>query len=174
MRQLKIDMSELAAAFDNANELVSYYLDVETGELVFVTEETASLRESIYEEYYDKQSKTVDWVKAFEEEGIHDWQQDAVLDAERVEAGFGDRFIRVPSEGSHEGYNDMEAFIDTVSAPRLQERLEQAIQGRGAFRRFKDVLLDFPAERERWFGFKSERQQQRVREWLESIEIIPL
>jgi len=45
----------------------------------------------------------------------------------------------------------MEAFIATMRNRRLQERLERAISGRGAFRYFKDVLLDYPAERECWF-----------------------
>jgi hypothetical protein len=34
----------------------------------------------------------------------------------------------------------MEAFIETVSDWHLQEPLQVAIQGKGAFRRFKDVL----------------------------------
>jgi hypothetical protein len=94
--------------------------------------------------------------------------------ADRGEAGFGDRFIAIPSEGSHEGYRDMEAFIATVHQRHLQERLERAISGRGAFRYFKDVLLDCPAERERWFHFKRERLHQRILDWLEAHGIIPL
>lgn len=50
-----------------------------------------------------------------------------------------------------------EDFNATVRNPRLQEKLERAISGRGAFQYFKDVLLDDPAERERWFRFKDER-----------------
>jgi hypothetical protein len=46
--------------------------------------------------------------------------------------------------------------------------------GRGAFRYFKDVLLDYPAERERWFQFKRERLQQRILDWLEAHGITPL
>jgi hypothetical protein len=65
------------------------------------------------------------------------------------------------------GYDDIEVFIDTVRNPRLRERLEWTIRGRGAFRYFKDVLLDYPAEREHWFQFKQARLQQRIFEWLE-------
>ncbi len=56
----------------------------------------------------------------------------------------------------------MEAFIVTVHNPRLQEQLERAISGRGAFRYFKDMLLDYPAERECWFQFKRERLHHRM------------
>jgi hypothetical protein len=67
----------------------------------------------------------------------------------------------------------MEAFIATVHDRRLQERLERAISGRGAFRYFKDVLLDYPAERERWFQFKRERLHLRILDWLEAYGITP-
>ena len=51
----------------------------------------------------------------------------------------------------------MEDFIATVEGERLAELLEVAIKGKGAFRRFKDVLLNYPEERVRWFEFKDDR-----------------
>ena len=45
--------------------------------------------------------------------------------------------------------------------------------GRGAFRHFKDVLLDYPDERERWFKFKNARVRERILEWLESEGVEP-
>ena len=68
----------------------------------------------------------------------------------------------------------MEAFIATVRNPRLQEQLERAISGRGAFRYLKDVLSDYPSERERWFQFKQDRLRQRMLDWLESEGISPV
>src|SRR4030067_85650 len=140
MRQLKIDLSELELAFDIGSEMVSYYLDLETGEVISVSDEERGSLENIYESYYDEQSQTIDWEKAFEKEHVPDWRRELLQNADRVEAGFGGRFIAIPSEGSHEGYRDMEAFIATVRNPRLQERLERAFSGRGAFRFFNNVL----------------------------------
>lgn len=174
MRQLKIDLSELELAFDSGSEMISYYLDIETGEVVSVSDQERSLLESIYKSYYDEQTHTVDWVAAFDEKHIPEWQRQSLQDADRIEAGFGSRYIDIPSESSHEGYRDMEAFIVTVHNPHLQEQLERAISGRGAFRYFKDVLLDYPAERERWFQLKQERLHQRIFDWLESQGITPL
>ncbi|MEW6716679.1 MAG: UPF0158 family protein [Chloroflexota bacterium] len=173
MRQLKIDLSELELAFDSASEMISYYLDTETGEIITITDDERRTLEMLYESYYDEQTQTVDWEAAFQEKQVPDWQREILQDADRVEVGFGSRFIYVPSEGSHEGYRDMEAFIATVRNLRLQERLERAISGRGAFRYFKDVLLDYPAERQRWFQFKQERLHQRILDWLESLGISP-
>ena len=146
MRQLKIDLSELELAFDTGSEMISYYLDLETGEIISVSDEERGSLESIYESYYDEQSQTIDWENAFEKEHVPDWQRELLQNADRVEVGFGNSFIAIPSEGSHEGYSDMEALIATVRSPRLQERLDRAISGRGAFRYFKDVLLDYPTE----------------------------
>jgi hypothetical protein len=90
-----------------------------------------------------------------------------------VEAGLGVTMIAIPSKSSFEGYSDMEAFIDTVRNSRLRERLERASSGRGAFRYFKDVLVDYPSERECWFQFKRKRLQQRMLELLEEHGITP-
>jgi hypothetical protein len=49
--------------------------------------------------------------------------------------------------------------------------LDTAIQGSGAFRRFKDVLLAHPQERERWFVFQQECVRHRIRRWLESEDL---
>ena len=49
---------------------------------------------------------------------------------------------------------------------RGADRLEIAISGRGAFRRFKDVLARWPGELDRWYAFSAERQRGRARAWL--------
>ena len=49
------------------------------------------------------------------------------------------RWLPVPGEGSDAPYRDMRHFIATVPDPRLAQRLTDAIDGRGAFRRFYDA-----------------------------------
>jgi hypothetical protein len=65
----------------------------------------------------------------------------------------------------------MQAFIATVEDDHLAELLEVAINGKGAFRRFKDVLLNYPKEREKWFEFRDGRMEERALKWLESIGV---
>src|SRR6266566_2280678 len=89
--------------------------------------------------------------------------QRQVAEIDEAEPG---RYLQVPHADSREGYDDMQDFIDTVSDGHLQELLNVAIQGRGAFRRFKDVLARHPAEQERWFDFHARRLEARVREWV--------
>ena len=94
------------------------------------------------------------------------WDAEAVLEAHRIDCDYGDRYLEVPRDETSEAYADMEAFIATVADPRLCNRSQLAISDRDAFRYFKDVLLDYADERERWFEFKNERVRKRVLEWL--------
>ncbi|MDE3088535.1 MAG: hypothetical protein KGJ80_04010 [Chloroflexota bacterium] len=105
---------------------------------------------------------------------------DAAMSADEVErirdmidADDSGRFVRVPRNESGEGYEDMEEFVATVPNARARDLLQRAIRGRGAFRRFKDTLVEFPKERERWFRFQDERLRERIREWLEEEKIEP-
>jgi hypothetical protein len=174
MRQLKIDLAELEIAFDYIDGMISAYLDTETGKIIRISEDDHFLLKAIYESYYNERTETVDWESAFREEHIPDWQHEILRDADRIEADYSSRFITIPSQSSSEGYRDMEAFIATAHNPRLQEQLERAISGRGAFRYFNDVLSDYPSERERWFQFKQDRLRQRMLDWLESEGISPV
>lgn len=64
------------------------------------------------------------------------------LDAgsEAEEADDPERWLHVPALGSRAGYRDMELFIEGLADAALADRLRIAVGGRGAFRRFKDVL----------------------------------
>jgi hypothetical protein len=92
---------------------------------------------------------------------------------ERIESS-ADRYIEIPYQGSEAGYRDMVEFIGSVDDNRVRALLDTAIQGSGAFRRFKDVLLAHPQERERWFAFQQKCVLHRIRRWLESQEIEPV
>jgi hypothetical protein len=87
-------------------------------------------------------------------------------DEDDDESENADRWLWVDCEGSHAGYRDMELFIGTVDNVEQADRLEIAIQGRSAFRRFKDVLARWPHELDRWYAFSEDRQRGRARAWL--------
>jgi len=82
-----------------------------------------------------------------------------------------DRFLRVDPASSREQYRWMERFVGAVQDLPLRERLLVAIDGKGAFRRFKDVLLAFPAERERWFAYRSELLHLHIQTWIDHLHI---
>ena len=82
----------------------------------------------------------------------------------RVMSG-GDAFIRVEPASSREQYKWMERFVVGVTDPVLRDRLIISIDGKGAFRRFKDALLNYPVERERWFSYRGELLHWHIQEW---------
>lgn len=75
-------------------------------------------------------------------------------------------YLRVEPVSSREQYRWMERFIATVEESEFRDKLVQAIDGKGAFRRFKDVLMSYPVDRERWFAFRSERLRACMEGWL--------
>src|SRR3954471_17563011 len=80
-------------------------------------------------------------------------------------------FLRVEPASSREQYRWMEKFVGSVSDEALRDRLIISIDGKGAFRRFKDVLLAYPAERERWFSYRADLLHWHIAQWLEQHEI---
>ena len=76
------------------------------------------------------------------------------------------RYLRIDPVSSREQYRWMERFIATVEDDDLRRRLSIAIDGKGAFRRFKDALMSHPVDRERWFAFRSERLRACMESWL--------
>jgi hypothetical protein len=68
----------------------------------------------------------------------------------------------------------MERYIPMVEDPELQGKLTQAIDDKGAFRRFKDVLMAYGPERERWFSFRSERLRIFMEAWLSAHALAPV
>jgi len=83
-------------------------------------------------------------------------------------------YLRIDPVSSREQYRWMERFIATVDEPELRQKLLHSIDGKGAFRRFKDVLMSYPADRERWFTFRSERLRSCMEGWLDAhaIEVV--
>jgi hypothetical protein len=90
-----------------------------------------------------------------EESGDPDWDEDD-----------DERWLWVDSTGSRSGYRDMREFIGDVNDPDVADRLSIAINGPGAFRRFKNTLSTWPDLMTRWFSFSDDRQRGRARAWL--------
>jgi len=137
-KALNIDTDGLCEAMEDSSYENEYYLDLDNGEILFLSEYTD-----------DEETKKL---------------------KELIEGDF-DRYERIPKAEPHEGYEDIVDFIATVKDDHLAQLLEVAIDGKGAFRRFKDVLLNYPEERERWFGFKDDKMEERALEWLDDIGV---
>ena len=157
-KQLEVDLDHLATVMDDHTGLIQHFLDTENGGVESLPEEVLSdLEDSEEEESEDGK--------------LPEWQGEEPELARRVLADDG-RFVPIPTTDSTESYRVMEEFIETVRDERLREKLAIAIEGKGAFRRFKDVLLNYPEAREEWFAFEARVKQQWARDWLESMGIV--
>jgi len=70
-------------------------------------------------------------------------------------------------------YQDMADFAEAITGKRAGRRLARAIQGKGAFRRFKDELHDeHPDLLPAWYAFRDARAQRRAVQWLAGNSLI--
>jgi hypothetical protein len=75
-------------------------------------------------------------------------------------------WVEIDPTSSRDGYQDMADFTAGVQHRRAAELLDRALNGRGAFRRFKNTLFDFPEVRDQWFRFRDARARRRALDWL--------
>lgn len=74
-------------------------------------------------------------------------------------------FYRLPTSFDLRDYDIMEDFIAGMPES-VQGRMYDAIQGRGAFRRFKDMVIDMGIEKQ-WYDFHDEVYRQKAAQWCE-------
>jgi len=133
-RKVTVPVDDLIEAFDTHFEETAYYLDLQNGKMILVSEIDDS-----------------DNLK------------------EKIESDTTGRYVYVEPIPSSEGYRHMEDFITTVPEKNLQEKLVIAISGKGAFRRFKEVLLMYPEQRQRWFDFHEKMIKKYAKEWINDL-----
>jgi Uncharacterised protein family (UPF0158) len=70
-------------------------------------------------------------------------------------------------------YQDMADFADGITDERAGRRLARALQGKGAFRRFKDELhQEYPGLLPVWYAFWDARARRRAVQWLADNSLI--
>jgi hypothetical protein len=76
-------------------------------------------------------------------------------------------FVAIRPLPSYIWYQDMADFVDLLSDDRAARRLARAINGRGAFRRFRDELHEeYPDLLPAWNAFRDTRAARRAVDWL--------
>jgi hypothetical protein len=114
MKKLPVEMGELIYCFEDASYMANHYLDTETGQAIMIADDIRSQLEDLYEQAYELDPESPpDLAALLEDEelpGLHGWQKDVLLEADRVKQGYGKRYIGVPQGEPSEGYEDMEDF----------------------------------------------------------------
>jgi Uncharacterised protein family (UPF0158) len=98
------------------------------------------------------------------------WPQD-LLDDGALEDILGpeqepDRWLGIGFGGSHDAWQDMADYVASLADGPAATDLSQAIDGRGAFRRFQKALDKYSDLRVHWRVHSSEVRTGRARAWL--------
>lgn len=126
---MKVKLSDIIDAIEMADQYSEYFLDRETGEIVWISDIAM-----------DNDEKE----EACEQLDEHG-------------------FYRLPTSFDIREYDIMEEFI--YSLPESAEsRLERAIRGKGAFRRFKDTIRQLGIE-EQWYAYQDSAYKKKAIEW---------
>ena len=111
--------------------------------------------------------------EADKETGEIEWISDMAMTQKEQEEIYGrldeHGFYRLPTSFDIRDYDIMEDFVDMLSGA-AHDRLSSAIQGRGAFRRFKDAVIKMGIDQE-WYDFQADAYKRKAIRWCEDNEI---
>lgn len=168
-----VKFHELDMAFESPDEWVRVF-DREKGEILMIDDDTMRLAQLVVDAD-DEGGDGDNYESPGEHVPVPDWQRKAVDQAAAYlraeETGAGD-FVELPSKWDFHEYRRMEEFIESLPSGQTQQRLWHAIEGRGAFRRFKDEAGRIGVL-EGWYEFRDQAVQRLLTDWAASqgIEI---
>ncbi|MBI5641291.1 MAG: hypothetical protein HZA17_12790 [Nitrospirae bacterium] len=172
MKKLVVDFDEIQKAMeDTERDAFEYFLDKETGNIVILSQEIISRAYAILDEEFDEDLAEYEEVEFDEEYAVPDWMEDEIELALDIFINEKERYVRIPERLHRDGYNTMKEFCGQLENKELSGQLMQILDGKGAFRRFKDALETYPRERKSWYAFNAKIAKKEIENWLKSIGI---
>ncbi|MEO5347866.1 MAG: UPF0158 family protein [Magnetococcus sp. YQC-9] len=151
-----IRLRNLVDGFDLQNEEYASYLDRQTGEVVTIAhEETRAVeRGALLEEFPEWQREMISLAQALLEDTSH-------------------RFLNLPDRWDFHEYGVMKEFCGSLGDTDASDVLFRAIQGKGAFRRFKDTLYQLGMI-EQWYRYRDDALKELLVRWCRAnnVEIV--
>jgi hypothetical protein len=144
-----VKLETIIEALEFASDSTSSYLDLETGEVLTLTEEECSL--------------AADPLSA--DQDLPEWQREQVELARRISRQ-GQRYVELPDQFDINEWDCMQRFSETLQNPQLRDHFIAAIHRTGAFRNFKH-LLDMHHFWDAWNRFRQDHLEQIASDWCE-------
>jgi len=144
----EVELDVIIEALEMADDSISSYLDVETGEVHSITEEEFDLAE-------DPQTAI---------ENLPDWQREAVTLARSIQKQEGKRYMALPDKFDVHEWAMMDRFSMTLRVAQMRNDFHGGIRGAGAFRLFKHLLTEYDLW-DAWNRFKQVELRQMAIEW---------
>jgi len=148
-----VSLDKLIDALEEGSDSAFGFLDRESGEVYFISDEALSYSESEEEPPY----------------ALADWQKEEFELAKRLQSS--DRYLAIPGPRDVHEWNIMAEFSNQIKRDDIRVKFVDSIRGSGAFRRFKQQLAHFGLWDE-WNRFRREAFGEFMREWCEENGII--
>jgi len=148
-----VSLRQVAEELEALPDEWTAYIHRETGELYSFSDEEAAQAEGEDEEDEDERA---------------DWEKESL--AKAAEILNSEAWIALPSKFEINEWEIMRDFAQSQTDREAAENLLRAIQGRGAFRYFKDKVNQYGL-RDEWFEFKKRSLEEIAREALEEAGI---
>jgi hypothetical protein len=84
-----------------------------------------------------------------------------------------EHIVAVPRREAYEDHKVMEHFVAWIDEDDVKRVLRRALDGKGAFRRFREALDGYPDLRAQWEREKNEHLLQEATTWLAELGIEP-
>ena len=81
-----------------------------------------------------------------------------------------EKSIMLPTRYDINEYEMMEDFAETIEDTRLQNQLYISLNGRGAFRRFKDTCINFDIIDD-WYNYRDQKYKELAINWCKDNNI---
>lgn len=134
------------------------YLNTEIGEIITVSSEELGIAEESEED------------DEFTE--YPDWQRDTIKEAVDILMSWNNgKYIELPDKWDINEYDIMEDFCGSIRNDRISNALYLAIRGRGAFRRFKNLICKYGIE-DSWYKFRGEAFEKIAIRWCQENQIV--
>jgi hypothetical protein len=152
---VEVELAAIIEALELADDSISSYLDVDTGQVYSITEEEFELAEAPQKDIED----------------VPDWQREAVELARNIRQYEGKRYLALPDKFDVHEWAIMDAFSESLRDAQLRDELHGAIRGAGAFRSFKSLLTEYNLW-DAWNRFREAELRQIAIQWCEEHGII--
>ena len=91
------------------------------------------------------------------------------LSEDEIDELFEESFI-LPTQYEINEYQIMVDFIDSIENSETKSNLQRLIQGKGAFRRFKDYCFEINIIQD-WYNYKEQKYKEIAINWCEQNEL---
>lgn len=146
---MKVKLSAVLEAIELQTEETAYYFCTETGEVIMITLEEMGMAE---------RGDSLD--------PYPEWLQGQVQLAEEV-LDNEDLFIPLPSRYEVNEYEIMESFALSIESQKVSDTIYDALRGKGAFRRFKDLVAQYNLI-DQWYQYRDNAYGKIAIEWCQS------